>query len=97
MVLYVNKLNCVFYVTKSCILFPIISFPFFSFIPYEFKFFYRGLGGWKMKYGNSSNLIKDGVETNLPLKGRAKFFNGHTLTIMGQWKEYPQSIFLLPM
>ena len=50
-----------------------------------------------MRYVNSSTISKGGVKVNLPFKGKFKVSRVLMSTIIGQWKEYPQSTFIFPM
>ena len=50
-----------------------------------------------MRCVNSSTISNGGVNANLPLKGRFKASKVLIPTIIGQWKEYPQSNFMFPV
>jgi len=46
---------------------------------------------------NSSIFSKEGVKTTRPLNGSGKGSGILILKIKGQWKIYPQSIFIFPI
>jgi hypothetical protein len=50
-----------------------------------------------MRDVNSSIFSKEGVKTTRPLNGSGKGSGILILKIKGQWKLYPQSIFILPI
>jgi hypothetical protein len=50
-----------------------------------------------MRDVNSSILIEEGAKMTRPLSGRGKGSGMVILKIRGQWKLFPQSIFMLPI
>jgi hypothetical protein len=50
-----------------------------------------------MRYATSSTASNSFIETKQPLKGRLEVSETILSTIIGQWNEDPQSIFMIPI